>query len=186
MSIFCASAMICFVHLFFLFIVGGPILPLCVQATAYALYGAAIWPSIAKITLGVSVPASRIQSTLIEQSVSLATARTLDGSGYFQLASADDNSDEGNELLAMELDNIKSSEAASVASEFGAEEDANPDLVVIGYGIATSLMNLSLTVVPILLAGVETWAGYFGIEAVFVGLAGIGAIASMRLIGARI
>lgn len=122
--------------------------------TAYALYAAALWPSIAKIILEVSISASSVQTTLIEQSVLLAT--TLDESEYSRLAVADDNFDQGNEVLVMEPNNIESYEAASLGRELKAEDDVKTDLVIIGYGIATSLINLSLTVVSILLADLET------------------------------
>jgi len=55
------------------------------------------------------------------------------------------------------------------------------DTLVIGYGLVTSLLNLSLTLVPIILAAVESLDGFRGMELVFVILAGIGVFASVQL-----
>lgn len=60
-------------------------------------------------------------------------------------------------------------------------DPARDDLVTIGFGTATSLLNLSTALVPMLLAVVENHAGYSGLEMVFVALAGCGCLASMQL-----
>ena len=55
------------------------------------------------------------------------------------------------------------------------------DLVTMGFGTATCLMNLSTAVVPMLVAVVENHAGYSGLEMVFVALASFGSLASIQL-----
>ncbi|TAQ89032.1 hypothetical protein B7494_g2619 [Chlorociboria aeruginascens] len=95
---------------------------------------------------------------------------------YSRLLTTDEYAEERHEMSVMELDGCEAR-----IGDFQTEVTDDTDLVIIGYGIGTSLINLSLTVVPMVLAGSETWAGYFGIEVVFVGLAGIGTIAAIRL-----
>jgi hypothetical protein len=67
-------------------------------------------------------------------------------------------------------------------SQVNGRVGTNEDLVVIGYGIITSFSNLSMGIVPIMLAVMEVWAGYSGLEMVFVGLSVIVLSASTRLI----
>ena len=55
------------------------------------------------------------------------------------------------------------------------------EVIASGFGIMTSLMNLAIAAVGILLAGAENIAGYTGIEVVFLTCAFLGCLASTHL-----
>ena len=73
-------------------------------------------------------------------------------------------------------------EGDGVNSEAVGYIENNENLVVIGYGIMTSLLNLSMGIVPIILAIMESFAGYSGLEMVFVALATGSVFASARYV----
>jgi hypothetical protein len=56
-------------------------------------------------------------------------------------------------------------------------------LLVVAYGIMTSLLNLSVAVMPAILAVMRSMAGFTGIETVFVALSIAGIFASVKLFG---
>ena len=60
-------------------------------------------------------------------------------------------------------------------------DDMGEDLGAIGFGIATSVINVSTALIPMLLAGVENRVGYSGLEVVFVALASFGCLACIVL-----
>ncbi len=65
--------------------------------------------------------------------------------------------------------------------EESGKSKSNEGLLVVGYGIMTSLLNLSVAVMPAILAVTRTMAGFTGIETVFVALTIAGIFASASL-----
>lgn len=57
----------------------------------------------------------------------------------------------------------------------------NEEVIASGFGIMTSLTNLAIAAVGILLAGAENIAGYTGIEVFFLVFALLGCLASAHL-----
>lgn len=61
------------------------------------------------------------------------------------------------------------------------DSENHQEVITFGFGVNTSLMNMATGAVPILLAGAENFAGYAGLEMVFLALAGLGCLASVQL-----
>ncbi|RDI86293.1 hypothetical protein Vi05172_g3742 [Venturia inaequalis] len=162
-------------HLAFYLHIAGVLLPLIFLGTAYALYGTAFWTGLARSILIVS-----------------SVTQTQDGGdgGYSRLGNTEQEGPSETEGPITRTDS--GSEIAtfnSATSLHDGEDDGHVDgeeddvgLIAVGYGTATSVLNISTTLVPILLAGVENVAGYSGLEIVFILLAGCGCIASITLV----
>ncbi|TVY48925.1 Major facilitator superfamily domain-containing protein [Lachnellula occidentalis] len=149
-----SGGLILIAHLCFLQTI-GPVIPLVLLGVGYASFTVAFWPMVASIILNHIVEAPESCTPLLEAS------RT----SY--------------EHPNLGLDRVSGESEENLS---GLGKGANDSLVVIGYGIMTSLLNLSMGVVPILLAGMETWCGFSGLGIVFVALATISVIASTRLV----
>ncbi|OGM48676.1 hypothetical protein ABOM_001983 [Aspergillus bombycis] len=145
-------------HLMFLFKI-GPILPLIFLGTAYALYGVAFWAGLARCLCDLSVPTGSGNTSIsgIEHHDPYGTLHSSD-----HVPRPSNNEEEHS---------VKSTE----------EEAVDKGLITLGYGIMTSLLNLTTALVPVLLAGTENAAGFSGPEMVFLALAAVGCIASARL-----
>lgn len=64
----------------------------------------------------------------------------------------------------------------------GSDDSENhQEVITFGFGVMTSVTNLATAAIPILLAGTENFAGYAGLEMVFLALAGFGCLASVQL-----
>lgn len=59
--------------------------------------------------------------------------------------------------------------------------DEHNTLAAVGFGLATSILNLTVAVVPILLAVLENIGGYTMLELFFIAFAGLGCMASVNL-----
>lgn len=124
----------------------GPILPLSLLGTAYALFGVVFWTSLTRCLIFVGKTWSAVEGRGIVQDVSEREYGTID--------SGDANQ--------------------------GSANSENHQVITFGFGVMTSLMNLSTGAVPILLAGAENLAGYAGLEMVFLALAGFGCLVSVQ------
>jgi hypothetical protein len=158
LSILFSGCLILIAHLCFMFRITGPIFPLALLGIGYASYGVAFWPAVANSILSNPAPMPALRTPLLESS-------------RFPQDTLTSGLDETLENNEENRDGI----SACVAGQ-------NEDFVVIGYGIMTSFLNLSMGMVPILLAGMETLAGYSGLEMVFVALAAISVLVSTRLV----
>lgn len=166
-----SSAVMALAHLAFYLRVFGAALPLLSLGAAYALFGAAFWAGVARSLLDVEIPdppllsgGSReplLGSEEPEQSIpeppssESQTDIMLDGSG---------------DLSGAELRKRK-------RHVRGLEE-----LTATGFGMATSFLNTSCTLAPMVLAGVESAFGYSGLEFAFVVLASFTCCASIALL----
>ncbi|KAF7169361.1 hypothetical protein CNMCM5623_002124 [Aspergillus felis] len=126
-----------------------------------ALYGVAFWAAVAQ-TLVLAVQSWPSQNSNNSDS-SREFARE---GGYESIRSSTDSEDAQGE----------SSDLADSINE--GHEKA---IMTLGFGIMTSLLNASTAVVPILLAETEGMAGFDGLERVFLVLAVLGYLASVRL-----
>lgn len=158
-ALFISNILMTFAHAAFFIRVTGFILPLSSLGVAYALYGTAFWAGLAQ-----SILYAEDEEPLLHDESS-ALVSNADG-------------DEGLSHEATNEDDIHHNPAIGTA-------EATSDLVAMGVGIATSLLNLSTAVVPMLLAVVETYAGYPGLEITFIALAGFGCLASFQLTRVR-
>lgn len=157
-SILCADGLILVAHMLFLFRISGPLLPLILLGLGYASFAVAFWPAVASSIL--STPASG--PVLISQIPLLESCSPLQDNIVFE-QNDEPRNDEENEIFAdIDVD--------------------NGSLLVIGYGIMTSLLNLSMGLVPILLAIMESLASYSGVEIVFVVIATTSVFASARFV----
>jgi len=150
-------------HLCFLLYINWPVVPLVFLGVGYASFGVAFWPAVAVSVLRIQVPVP----------VLAVQAQLLESRSSFQstiVPELEDGSEDNDEDI--------------VDSEFVNEIDIekNGNLVVIAYGIMTSLLNLSMGIVPIILAVMESLAGYSGLEMVFVALATVSIFASARYV----
>lgn len=162
-------------HLAFYLRIAGVLLPLIFLGTAYALYGTAFWTGLARSVLSVS-GATPVQ----------------DGGGHGGYSRLGDIEQEGDTEAERPIARTGSSSEIATSNSrtslldeegeghINGEED-DGGLIAVGYGTATSVLNMSTSLVPILLAGVENVAGYPGLEVVFILLAGFGCIASIIL-----
>ncbi|TVY41987.1 Major facilitator superfamily domain-containing protein [Lachnellula occidentalis] len=176
LSLLFSSALIVVAHALFMVQIGGAIFPLCLLGVAYALFGVAFWPSVAC-------------SILQDSSTSLLPLPLLDDNDRTDeleeslIARLQEPVDDSSPLVDRERGHIDGDrEDRDEDSEVTERVGTNEDLVVIGYGILTSFLNLSMGIVPVVLAVMEVWAGYSGLEMVFVGLSVFALSASARLI----
>lgn len=133
----------------------GPLIPISLLGVGNGLFGVAFWPFVASVILHRALPEPGRYAPLRQPFAS-------DDHELRPYSLADQDHD---------LDN----------QEMGTGKN-NESLLVVGYGIMTSLLNLSIAVMPAILAVVQTIAGYMGLETVFVALTIAGVFASVRLI----
>jgi len=152
------------VHFAFLSHIGNPYVLLVALGTGYALYGVAFWPGVASSIMSQgsslsernSIPNRRVQDDHVAMAGNTAHS--------FELIATNEGSDEDD----------------------GGEQDedqklAEPVALTIGYGLMISFINLSMALVPIVLAVMEILAGYSGLEIVFVTISTIGVISVFAL-----
>ncbi|KAK0105288.1 hypothetical protein ONS95_004328 [Cadophora gregata] len=163
-----SSGLLLIAHLCFLFQIRDPGLSLVALGVGYASFGTAFWPAVASCILDgqAHIPESEPLSSLVTDHSYEQEQQNLDGT-YPEIGHDSD----------VEIPSLREEHLPGMVTNNG-----NEDLVVIGYGITTSLLNLSMGVVPIILAGMELLAGFTGTEMVFVALAGISLCASGKLI----
>jgi hypothetical protein len=149
-----SSGMIFFPHILFLLNIGGPIFPLVILGIAYGLFGVAFWPAVAYC---ITSPKPSSSEQLLGPRMATEEAES-------------DIQPDG-ESTGVPSDNLAP----------GHRPPQNDDLVLIGYGIMTTLMNMTMALVPVLLAAMETVAEDTGLELVFVALSTVGAIALVKL-----
>jgi len=154
-TILLSGGLLLVAHLCFLLQITGPVIPLVLLGIGYASFGVAFWPAVANSILDNPVTEPELHTPFL----------------------AANEISQGNPTLGLDGAAEELGDNASDLRKGGGE-----DLVVVGYGIMTSFLNLSTGVVPILLAGMEVLAGYSGIEMVFVALATISVFASVRLV----
>ncbi|KAK3651064.1 hypothetical protein LTR22_012312 [Elasticomyces elasticus] len=158
-------------HLAFLLHISGSLLPLASLGTAYALYGVAFWAGLAKSFVGETEPMAKSP-----ESCSALVC----------------NDEDEDELLATSLPSEERSlmdpndSTATAPSPSDSQTSTKSDekynsIAPVGFGVATSTINLTTTLVPIFLAGLENLAGFTGLEFAFVAFAGFGCLASIWL-----
>ncbi|OKL61890.1 hypothetical protein UA08_02832 [Talaromyces atroroseus] len=136
-------------HTLFLADYGEPILPLSLIAIGNALFSAGIWASVSVSIMQDEDSAEmplELESTENAPEVELEEERNFDSDRLLSIPPAVEDKVHGD------------------------------DLIMIGYGIITSLMGISIVVTPFFLTAAERWAGYNGLEIVFVTLASIGVL----------
>lgn len=145
----------------------GAALPLLSLGVAYAFFGTAYWAGVARSLLSVELP----------EPPSLSASREpLLGFREPEHPSAEPLG-ESQIVITRDGNNLPDTESGeSTRVEHGLEE-----LTATGFGIATSLLNTSCTLAPMLLASVESKFGYPGLELAFVLLATFTCYASIRL-----
>lgn len=139
------------------------VLPLVLFGTAFALFGVAFWVTVAECLMS-AIPAHQdlpreSDEDDRERGASLRneaqpTRSSIDGGRERQMADALCNTD----------------------------YTEDNDLVTLGFGIMTGLLNLSTGVVPLLFAKVEDTEGFDGVELGFLVLAGLGCILCAPLV----
>jgi hypothetical protein len=147
-------------HVLFLANYGGAILPLSLIGIGNALFSAGIWASVSVSILQSQCP--------VAVPLELGPIPVEDAS----------------EAELEEESNLDSDRLLTITSDWPVLEDRvhGNYLVMIGYGIITSLMGVSIVVTPFFLTAAEGWAGYSGLEIVFVALASIGVFISLGLV----
>ncbi|KAJ5345870.1 hypothetical protein N7452_003874 [Penicillium brevicompactum] len=147
-------------HLLLLY-TAQPIMPLCLLGVAYALYGVAFWAALARSLLST---------------VEFKSKKAI-------LDSGDENPHDDTGYGSIRPPTASSGDLHDANERTNELEEAGADgLITLGYGIMTSLNNLSTAVVPIFLAKVETLVGFEGLELVFVILSLLGLCASFELL----
>ncbi|KAH8817472.1 major facilitator superfamily domain-containing protein [Xylogone sp. PMI_703] len=172
-SLIASNMMISLAHLALLFHILGVILPLCILGTAYALYDVALWAGIASTISSEDSTDSRRRAMLFRlNDRGTASTESQIEPAYDVLATVDDDLDSNLENSIEEMVNPDHVEDPAV------EDD---HMVAIGYGIATSFLNMSSAVVSVILAAMENIAGFPGIEISFAVLGGCGCLVSINL-----
>jgi hypothetical protein len=161
-------------HVLFLMNYSGLIVPLSVLGVGNALFSAGIWASVSVSILQAQSPA---YMSLELESLRMEEQEHVAGS---EIEEAERNLP----MLEAETDTLDSEGLLGIDSSRLVVENTvhGNDLVMIGYGIITSLMSISIVVVPIFLAAAEGTAGFSGLEIVFVVLASIGVCTSLGLV----
>ncbi|KAF7181763.1 hypothetical protein CNMCM7691_001060 [Aspergillus felis] len=139
----------------------APILPLCLLGIAFELYGVAFWAAVAQ-TLVFTVQSWPNQNSNNSDS----SREFVREGGYESIRSSTDSED-------------AQGESSDLADSI--HEGHEKAIMTLGFGVMTSLLNASTAVVPILLAETEGMAGFDGLERVFLVLAVLGYLASVRL-----
>ncbi|KAJ5343822.1 uncharacterized protein N7506_003646 [Penicillium brevicompactum] len=147
-------------HLLLLY-TAQPIMPLSVLGVAYALYGVAFWAALARSLL------STVESKSKKAILDTSDENPHDDTRYGTIRPPTTSS----------WDLHDANERTNELEEAGADS-----LITLGYGIMTSLNNLSTAVVPIFLAKVETLIGFKGLELVFIILSLLGLCTSFQLL----
>jgi hypothetical protein len=158
------------IHLAFFFHIPGVILLLVLLGTAYALFGAAFWAGVAYSLRDIDLPRPASLSASLSEShgLLLVPGDDLEVAGLEGLSGSHSSNMSSN-------GNSPINETRSIVAE------QLEDLSVTGFGIASCFLNISTTVTPVLLAGVENHFGYSGLELLFVLFAVLGCIASIGL-----
>ncbi|KAL2062259.1 hypothetical protein VTL71DRAFT_6525 [Oculimacula yallundae] len=170
-AIFLSSSLLLSAHSCFLLQVAGSIFPLVMLGVAYALFGTAFWPAVASCILDAP--------TIVPDRPELLTAYIPRHT--FHLTSDDPEVILRDTALQSNAETPRLSVESTYTSTYPNTETGNEDLVVIGYGLLTSILNVSMGVIPIILAGMENLAAFTGLEIVFVTLAGISLCAAGKL-----
>jgi hypothetical protein len=160
-----SSAVLLTAHSVFLLQVFSPIIPVSLLGVANGLFGTAFWPCVATIILKHALPVPGRYELLHQQADSTSTHEMV---GFPQDSDITGRDSESND---------------DVDDEESGRSKSNEDLLVVAYGIMTSLLNLSVAVMPAILAVMRSMAGFTGIETVFVALSIAGIFASVKLFG---
>lgn len=160
----------------------GPLLPISLLGITNGLFAVAFLPIVASSILNDALPIPGRYKHLRphqhtgdhESSSSIYLApilRNLDSP-----IEPYDSSDDGDERRTFNRGHDDDDDR-----EAGGEKSKEA-LLVVGYGIMTSATNLSVAVMPVILAITKTIAGYTGLETVFAGLAAAGVFTSAQLV----
>ncbi|CAG8382056.1 unnamed protein product [Penicillium salamii] len=155
----CATNILMGVAHLLLLVTTKPTLPLTMLGIAYALYGVAFWAALAQCLL------STVESISAKENMSHSWERSIYESEYGSIQPP--------EPPGGFPDDPEEHEPRGTSAE---------SLITLGYGIMTSLNNLSSAVIPILLAKVENVMGFTGLEVVFLILSLLGLLASLELL----
>jgi hypothetical protein len=168
LSLVISSTVMALAHLALSLRMFGAVIPLLSLGTAYALFGTAFWAGVACSLLGVEIPepASLSESQVLLLDPGKLSQPTLESLSESQISILIDGSDLGRTELAQ-------------GKSSGGELE---ELTATGFGIVTSVLNTSCALIPMVLAGVESAFGYFGLEFVFVLLASFTCYASITLL----
>lgn len=164
-----ANAALLVAHSLFLLQLLGPIVPVSLLGLGNGLFGTAFWPCVATIILENALPMP----------------------GRYEPVPQHFNPGIGHELSFIPhqpdshytADQFSRSHNVDLDEEGSGKPKSSEDLLVVAYGIMTSLVNLSVATMPAILAITKTMAGFTGIETVFVALSIGGIFASLRLVG---
>lgn len=140
-----------------------PIGAMCLLGISYALYGVAFWAGLARCLLSVVESAKTDVSDSEERS-------SVDGCEYGTISLPNQFSDDHSDI-------------SGGNNEW--ERSAEDGIITHGYGIMTSLNNLSTGVVPVFLAKAENSCGFRGLEFFFLILSVLGLFASGGLLWSR-
>jgi len=157
-----SSAVLLTAHSIFLLQVFSPIIPVSLLGVGNGLFGTAFWPCVATIILKHALPVPGRYELLQQQ---------VDSTSTYEMVAVSQDSDITD----------RDTESNDDVDEESGKSKSNEDLLVVGYGIMTSLLNLSVAVMPAILAVTRTMAGFTGIETVFVALTIAGIFASASL-----
>jgi hypothetical protein len=136
----------------------GPVIPVSLLGVANSLFGVALWPFVASAILNNgSAAANRYQS----------------------LAQIPDSPPE-NEVQLQDLSSNYQDHSDDLQE--GDLSKKNEGMLVMAYGIMSSLLNLSFAVMPVILAFAKTIAGYPGMEMGFAALSVAGIVTSIQLV----
>jgi hypothetical protein len=141
-----------------------PIGAMCLLGISYALYGVAFWAGLARCFLSV------VESAKTDGSENEGRS-SVDGYEYgtisVQTQFPDNRSDDHSDVSGRNIEWERSSEDS---------------IITHGYGIMTSLNNLSTGAVPVFLAMAENACGFRGLELFFLTLSLLGLFASGGLL----
>ncbi|CZS91633.1 hypothetical protein WAI453_011823 [Rhynchosporium graminicola] len=170
-AIFLSSGLLLTAHLCFLMQLTGPVFPLLLLGIAYGLFGTAFWPAVASCILEAptGVPDPELLAAFTPKQPSRLAPNI---SEYSQPAFNSEGA----------ADTSRISADSTFTSAYPFSQTGNEDLLVIGYGLMTSLLNFSMGITPIVLAGMEILAAFTGLEICFVALAGFSLCAAGKLI----
>ncbi|RDW74215.1 hypothetical protein BP5796_07657 [Coleophoma crateriformis] len=173
LALFFSQVFMLVAHVLFLADYGSAILPLSLLGLGNALFSAGIWASVSVSILqaeGTEYMPLELELLRMEEQESVAGLDIEEGGNPSTLET---------EVGTLDSEGLLGIDSKRPVAE---ENEHDNELVMIGYGLITSLMSISIVVVPIFLSAAEGWAGFSGLELVFVVLAGIGVCTSLGLV----
>lgn len=159
-----ANLLMGLIHFAFYLQIRSVVMLLILLGTGHALFGVALWAGLAYSIRDVDI----LGPVPLGESRTLLDPEEGDGPHFEAQVDIEDAAMDNSTMLSVYESRIISGEGSG-------------DVAATGLGIASCFVNISTTIVPVVIALVENAFGFPGLELVFVVFAGLGCMASIAL-----